>query len=77
MEPHFSASATTQFELSRIAAENIVSQLVFFAMLHQDPIGMSDPDCPIQFKLELGEKSEIPSEAVLLLATSGLEAAEA
>jgi hypothetical protein len=76
MEPHLSASVTP-LEASQIAAENIVSQLVFFAML-QDPAAVSDPLSPIQLTLEgLNKSDDFAAETVLLLATSRMEAAEA
>jgi|ETNvirnome_6_100_1030635.scaffolds.fasta_scaffold181254_2 hypothetical protein len=75
MQTELSASVT-QLEASQIAAENIVSQLVFFAML-QDPSTMSDPLSPIQLKLDGDEVGGAGLETVLLLATQRMEAAEA
>ncbi len=75
METQLSAS-TTQFELSQLAAENIVSQLVFFAML-RDPAALSDPLSPIQLKLDGVDQAGSTLETVLLLATQRMEAAEA
>ena len=76
METQLSASTTTQFELSQLAAENIVSQLVFFAML-RDPAALSDPLSPIQLKFDGVDQSGSTLETVLLLATQRMEAAEA
>jgi hypothetical protein len=75
METQLSASVT-QLEASQIAAENIVSQLAFFAML-QDPSLMTGPDSPILLKHQGSEVDEVANETVLLLATSKMEAAEA
>ena len=75
METQLSAS-TTQFELSQLAAENIVSQLVFFAML-RDPAALSNPLSPIQLKLDGVDQVGSTLETVLLLATQRMEAAEA
>ena len=76
METQLSASVT-QLEASQIAAENIVSQLVFFAMI-QNPSTLTDPLSPIQLKLDSEESvSQVANETVLLLATSKMEAAEA
>ena len=75
METQLSASVT-QFEASQIAAENIVSQLAFFAML-QDPSLLTDADSPIMLKYQGSELDEVANETVLLLATSKMEAADA
>ena len=76
MEPQLSASLTP-LEASQHAAENIVSQLVFFAMI-QNPSTLTDPLSPIQLKLDSEESvSQVANETVLLLATSKMEAAEA
>lgn len=76
MEPQLSASLTP-LEASQLAAENIVSQLVFFAMI-QNPSTLTDPLSPIQLKLDSEESvSQVANETVLLLATSKMEAAEA
>ena len=75
METQLSASVT-QLEASQIAAENIVSQLAFFAML-QDPSLMTGPDSPFLLKHQGSVVDEVANETVLLLATSKMEAAEA
>ena len=75
METQLSASVT-QLEASQIAAENIVSQLAFFAML-QDPSLLIGPESPILLKHQGSEVDEVANETVLLLATSKMEAAEA
>ena len=75
METQLSASVT-QLEASQIAAENIVSQLAFFAML-QDPSLLTVPESPILLKHQGSEVDEVANETVLLLATSKMEAADA
>ena len=75
METQLSASVT-QLEASQIAAENIVSQLAFFAML-QDPRLLTGPDSPILLKHQGSEVDEVANETVLLLATSKMESSDA
>jgi hypothetical protein len=60
----------TPLDASLLAAEAIVSQLIFYAVLQ-------DPDVNPDLAMVLPKAADLTDEAVLLLATQRLEPAEA